>query len=52
VFDISNKEGFEKLEKLIKDVCPKNNQKIILAGGKADLEHKRKVSIKDGEGVY
>lgn len=56
VFDISNNKGFQRLEKIKKAFtkdCSINKKNIgILVGNKADLEDKRKVSIKDGEELH
>ena len=51
VYDISNKESFEKLDfwyEQIKLNAPENT-KCIVAGNKCDLEEKRKVNKEEGE---
>lgn len=51
VYDITNKESFEEIEKYyvkeISDLC-KKDIKVILLGNKTDLEKERKISQKEG----
>ena len=50
VYDISNKESFENLERWLVELRDHADEKIevVLVGNKSDLESQRQVSTKEG----
>ncbi|OHS96230.1 Ras family protein [Tritrichomonas foetus] len=49
VYDITNQESFENLDRWIKTVLDIANPAIIIVGNKSDLEDARAISTEDGQ---
>jgi Ras-related protein Rab-11A len=51
VYDISNKESFENLERWLVELRDHADEKIevVLVGNKSDLEAQRQVTTKEGQ---